>query len=121
VIYSQPTTTSTSHFEGEVVGYNNSVITMPTVGIVKIEPEEEEANIIIDVPAGAKLYIDGQLVNSENRKFHTPKLPKNKKFYYDLKAEMVVNGKPVTEERMIIVKAGDSINERFGALHTASK
>lgn len=109
-----PIHNSTSYFEGQVVQV------MPTIGTVKLESEEEdEANISIELPEGAKLYVDGHMINAESRKFHTPKLPKGKKFYYEMKAEMVVAGKAVTEEKTIIVKAGDKLTERFGTLYTA--
>ena len=42
-----------------------------------------------------------------------------KKFFYEVKAELVVDGKTVVEEKKVIVEAGASITESFAKLTAA--
>jgi uncharacterized protein (TIGR03000 family) len=110
-----PSTTTTHYYEG-------SVVTLPTVGTVKLEADEPEAaNIEIDLPEGSKLYVDGQMVSTQNRKLNTPPLQRGKQYYYEMKAEILVAGKVVEESRTVIVKAGETVTERFGKLYMAMK
>ncbi|MCU0702514.1 MAG: TIGR03000 domain-containing protein [Fimbriiglobus sp.] len=86
------------------------------------KPQAAPARLTIELPADAKLYVDGVLVKgaTNSRNFHTPDLPTGKSFYYDLKAEMVVDGETVTEEKRVVVKAGDAANESFVKLIAAA-
>lgn len=99
----------------------------PTITIdhatAKAKPNAAPARLTVELPAAAKLYVDGELVKGEsaNRNFHTPDLPGGKTFYYDLKAEVEVNGKTVTEEKRVLVKAGDAVSESFDKLIAAAK
>lgn len=87
------------------------------------KPEAAPARLTIELPASAKLYVDGRLVrgDSTSRNFHTPDLPPGKAFYYDLKAEVEVNGKMVFEDKRVLVKAGDVNTESFEKLIAAVK
>lgn len=99
----------------------------PTITIdhasAKAKPAAAPARLTVELPAAAKLYVDGELVKGESvsRNFHTPDLPGGKTFYYDLKAEVEVNGKMVTEEKRVLVKAGDAVSESFDKLIAAAK
>ena len=66
------------------------------------------SKVIIDTPESAKLYVDGQLMQtaSNHRVFQTPELAPGSVYFYDLKVEMVQNGKTVTEEKRIFVRPG---------------
>jgi uncharacterized protein (TIGR03000 family) len=102
----------------------SAVITMPSVGTAKLEDDEKQsANITVELPAGAKLYVDGNLVTGEDaiRHFHTPTLARGKQYVYLMKAEMTVAGKPVVEEKQVIVRAGDRVTEKFEKLSSAAK
>lgn len=79
------------------------------------------ANLKFKVPADAKLYVDGQLTTSTGpeRTFYTPPLERGKKFYYEVKAEMVLNGQTITEEKKVILEAGAHITEEFTVLLAA--
>ena len=95
---------------------------MPSIGTAKVEPEDSiGANLIVELPSKAKLYVDGRLIEGDalSRKFHTPILTKGKTYYYELKAEITVAGKPVVEERKVLVKAGETITEKFEKLASA--
>jgi uncharacterized protein (TIGR03000 family) len=86
-------------------------------------PEAVPARLTIELPASAKLYVDGRLVrgDSTTRNFHTPDLTPGKTFYYDLKAEVEVNGKTVFEDKRVLVKAGAANTESFEKLIAAVK
>ncbi len=79
------------------------------------------ANIKFTVPAETKLYVDGRLTpgTGTDRAFHTPPLGAGK-FFYDVKAELVVGGKTITEERRVIVEAGANLTESFPKLTAAA-
>jgi uncharacterized protein (TIGR03000 family) len=106
---------------GSVSYYEGSVVVMPAVGTAKIEQDDEKnqsASLIVELPAGAKLFVDGQLIpgDATARRFHTPVLVRGKTYYYDMKAELTVAGKPVVEERKVMVMAGQTVRETFGKL-----
>jgi uncharacterized protein (TIGR03000 family) len=107
--------TRISYYEGEV-------ISMPSIGTVKLESEDAaSANIRIELPAGAKLYVEGHLVDTSSGQFHTPPLRKGKAYYYDMKAEMTVNGKTLTDEKRVVVRGGETTVEKFGPTPLAAK
>ena len=110
---------------GSGIWYSESaVITMPSIGTAKLEDDEKQsANITVELPAGAKLYVDGNLVTGEEttRHFHTPTLARGKQYVYTMKAEVTVAGKPVVEEKQVLIKAGDRVTEKFEKLSAAAK
>ena len=90
--------------------------------IAKAKPQAGPARLTIEVPTDAKLYVDGQLTKGEGttRNFHTPDLSAGQTFYYELKAEVVVGGKTVTEIKTVLVSAGAVISEEFPKLIAAA-
>ena len=74
----------------------------------KASLEKVRSKVIIDTPENAKLYVDGQLMQtaSTHRVFQTPELAPGATYFYDLKVETVQNGKTQTEERRIYVRPG---------------
>ena len=81
------------------------------------------AKLLVDLPAEAKLYVDGQLTTStnENRVFTTPALQSGLTYYYDLKAEITRGGSTLTENKRVIVHSGDSIRTTFAVLEAELK
>jgi uncharacterized protein (TIGR03000 family) len=77
--------------------------------------------LIVELPADAQLFIDGQLMKtvSERRTFHTPAIVPGVKYYYDLQAVVVIDGKPQTESRRVIVEGGVSVETSFPKLLAA--
>jgi uncharacterized protein (TIGR03000 family) len=73
------------------------------------------ARVIIDLPANAKLYVDDRLSRSteEQRHFETPELTPGKAYQYDLRVEWTQDGKPVTETKKIVVRAGQITRASF--------
>jgi len=81
-----------------------------------------KARVIVQVPADAKLFIDDQLMRatSERRVFNTPALDVVQEYFYDVRAEVVRNGKTYSETKRVIVKAGAEVRTSFVSLANAA-
>lgn len=100
------------------------VMTIPVAPMTKPMSSDDKpmgANLKFQVPADAKLFVDGKLApgSGTERAFYTPPLARGQKFFYEVKAEVVVNGKTVTEEKKVIVEAGANLTETFPKLVAA--
>jgi uncharacterized protein (TIGR03000 family) len=99
------------------------VMTIPVAPTPKpgSDTQPESARLKFTVPAETKLYVDGKLApgSGTERAFFTPPLERGKKFFYEVKAELVVNGKTITDEKKVIVEAGANITEDFAKLTAA--
>mgnify|MGYP000602975723 CR=1 FL=1 len=76
----------------------------------------DRARLIVELPADATLYVDGQPIRTEPktvRVFTTPKLDPNLTYYYDLEAEVVRNGQRYAESRRVVVRANSEIRVVF--------
>jgi uncharacterized protein (TIGR03000 family) len=82
--------------------------------------ERDTASIILDVPAGALVYIDGNLMKSTaaNRTFTTPMLDADGTYFYNVKVIAEINGRKVEDTQKIFVKAGERSNASFAYLRT---
>lgn len=102
---------------------DNSSAQMNVAPGFAFNPVERPALLTVELPEGAKLFVDGQATRGEGnvRKFHTPSLPAGKSFYYELKAEITINGQTEVEEKRVIVKAGETLSESFPRLIAAAK
>ncbi len=78
----------------------------------------DRAKLIVELPADAKLFIDDRPMKttSGRRTFHTPALQSGQIYYYMLRAEVVRDGKPVTEERRVILRPGQVVRTDFNDL-----
>lgn len=95
-----------------------------TTAVAKVEAEEAPASVTVVLPENAKLTVNDVVVNAKGKQtFTTPKLEKGKSYFYTVKAELVRDGKPVTETRRIDVTAGKDVTIDFTstALLTASR
>ena len=74
-----------------------------------------KATLIVELPADANLYIDDRLMKSpsDKRTFSTPVLEPGQAFYYLVRAEMVRDGKTMTETKRVIVRAGEEVHASF--------
>lgn len=99
-------------------------VTFVPYGTTNLNPPDgsEKATLRVDMPSNAKLFVDGTEVTGtgSSRSFSTPALPRGQDFFYDLKAEITVDGKPVVEEKRVIVRAGGTANESFTKLSAAT-
>lgn len=84
---------------------------------VKEPPKEDlgQARIIIDVPQGAKLFIDGKQMKTEGSKrvFRTPTLNATQTYYYEVKTEVVRDGKTYTDSKRLVFRAGQDVTASF--------
>jgi uncharacterized protein (TIGR03000 family) len=78
------------------------------------------AQLVVDLPNDAKLYVDDRAMKSASahRVFTTPVLDSGKTYYYILRAEVVRDGKTVSQDRRVILRAGDRITASFADLGT---
>lgn len=78
----------------------------------KAELDANRAYLVVTLPEDAKLTIDdGATVStSRTRTFVTPELQKDKEFVYNLKAQIVREGKTLTLTKQAVVRAGQETN-----------
>jgi uncharacterized protein (TIGR03000 family) len=71
--------------------------------------EPAKSRIIVTLPEDAKLTIDDQPTKSTSaqRTFISPPLEPGKNFYYNFKATIVREGRPVTTRQQVRVRAGE--------------
>ena len=80
------------------------------------------ARVIVSLPADGKLFVDGQPIRNaaEIKTFRTPELSKGQQYFYEMRAEVVVDGKVVTQTRRVTLTAGDLIRADFSTLGKTS-
>ncbi|MBM4068653.1 MAG: TIGR03000 domain-containing protein [Planctomycetes bacterium] len=81
----------------------------------KGEVQLNRARLIVQVPAGAKLFIDDQPMTSTsaNRTFVTPVLQPGRTYYYEIRAEVVRDGRTVSENQRVILRPGEIARATF--------
>jgi uncharacterized protein (TIGR03000 family) len=82
------------------------------------DPAAAPAHITVRVPEDARSYVDGVVspLTSRKRSFDTPALQQGRSYYYDLKAEVVREGKTRARSARVIVQAGKQVDVDFGDL-----
>lgn len=78
------------------------------------------AKLVVEVPANSKLFIDDKLMKNASgvRSYNTPALQPGQAYYYIVRVETVRNGKPVSETRRVIVRAGQIARADFNDLQS---
>lgn len=73
------------------------------------------AKVIFRIPDNAKLFVDDQPVSVDESRttFRTPQLRKGEKYFYDLRVEVIREGRNQVENRRITLSAGDVIRADF--------
>jgi len=87
----------------------SAVVGMTALGLpAATRADEAPATIRVLLPADARLAIDGAPTQSTSavRNFVTPPLSAGQDFRYDLQARLIRDGKSVTIERRVVVRAG---------------
>jgi uncharacterized protein (TIGR03000 family) len=86
----------------------------------KAKPESsrvQRANVVVKLPQNAKLFVDDTHLSrqegSEVRNFVTPELKAGQEFFYTMRCEATVNGKPVAETKRVLIKAGSTVEVNF--------
>jgi uncharacterized protein (TIGR03000 family) len=79
------------------------------------EKQETRARLLVRLPADAQLYIDDNLMKSAStqRTFVTPLLRPGQTYFYDLRAEVVRDGKTVRQTRRVLLRPGDAVEATF--------
>jgi uncharacterized protein (TIGR03000 family) len=69
------------------------------------------ATIRMQIPQGAKLYVDGNPIEvmPGTRVFHTPVLNPGARYFYDFRLEVAVNGEIRREDRRVILESNQEI------------
>jgi uncharacterized protein (TIGR03000 family) len=85
-------------------------------------PAVRHAEVQVQLPADAKLYVEGQAVDlsTGNRKLVSPNLEPGRDYVYTVKAEAVRDGKTVSQTRQVRVRAGHLSQVDFGQLEEAA-
>ena len=70
---------------------------------------EAPATILVNLPADARLSIDGNATtsSSDRRTFNTPVLPVGEQFQYTLRAEILRDGRNIVETQQVNVRGGE--------------
>jgi uncharacterized protein (TIGR03000 family) len=92
----------------------------------KKQAQAAPARVTVRLPADATLTIDNVVcpLTSTTRVFESPKLEPGRQFVYTVKAEVVRDGRPVSESRRVIVEAGKKLEVNFkdlAAVQAASR
>jgi uncharacterized protein (TIGR03000 family) len=88
----------------------------PRTGGAPTKPASlNQAEVMVSLPAEAKLFIDGQATVSttSSRKFVSPELEQGKEYFYTLRAEIVRDGKTVSLSKEVTVRAGETVQASF--------
>jgi len=81
----------------------------------KTTQNEAPDTIVVRLPAGAQLLIDGRPTTSisETRYFVSPNLPRGRDYIYTLRAAVVRDGQQIAEEQRVTVRAGEEFRVPF--------
>jgi uncharacterized protein (TIGR03000 family) len=102
----------------------NPAVTPPGPEKSQIPPEKKQnetkvapgaALVVVALPADARLFVAGQPTQSTSdlRTFQTPELVAGETYAYVLRAEVIVEGKPTTQMKRILVRRGEEVHARF--------
>jgi uncharacterized protein (TIGR03000 family) len=88
----------------------------------KATDEAAPAKVIVQLPAGARLFVEGKEIalDPETGSFTTPKLEAGAAFVYTLKAQAIRGGRVVSETKDIRVSAGGQTRVRFRELEAVA-
>jgi uncharacterized protein (TIGR03000 family) len=87
-------------------------VAAPVAGKTVVQADGPPARVIVQVPEGAKLTVDGEVTQSTAavRTFETPALPAGRSYTYQLKVEYQQDGKAVTRSRTVTLESGRTVN-----------
>lgn len=90
------------------------------VGQTPSSTGNETARVTVRLPAAARLYVDGVLcpLASDTRTFDTPPLRPGRDYAYILKAEVVRDGKTLSNSKRVLVRSGETTSVDFGDMRT---
>ena len=94
-------------------------VNRPAVDAPKPGPRDgtsiNSATIIVSVPAEARVFVNGKVTSSTGtvRRYVSHNLEAGFSYTYELRAEMVVDGRVVAESKSITVRAGEAADLAF--------
>jgi uncharacterized protein (TIGR03000 family) len=95
-------------------------------GATEVKPEKKaaapnQATVIVQLPADARLFVDGQVADltSATRSFITPAIDMDRDYYYTIKAEADRNGRTLAQSKRVVIHAGQVSRVDFGDLASA--
>lgn len=79
---------------------------------------DSTARVVVELPADAKLFVDGRPTNStsERRLFRTPALQAGQVYFYELRAEVERNGQILSQSQRILLRQGETAQAAFKEL-----
>ncbi len=97
---------------------------METLPIPKAVPPAgklSRAKMVIDVPAQAMLYIDGQRMPNipGQRTFITPELQAGRTYYYEVKIVQIQDGREVAQTTQVTLRPGQVVAATFNPTNTS--
>jgi uncharacterized protein (TIGR03000 family) len=89
----------------------------------QISLNPNRARLIVTLPPDAKLFVDGQAMKTpaERRVFQSPRLEPGQLYYYNLRVEVVRDGRTITREQRVVVQGGRVTQTAFTDLPGASE
>jgi uncharacterized protein (TIGR03000 family) len=99
------------------------VAAAPTVVPAVAQSAGDQATVVVQLPADARMWVDGQAADltSATRSFQTPALDKGRDYYYTVRAEATRDGKVLSQSQRITVRAGQVSRVDFGDLTAAAR
>jgi uncharacterized protein (TIGR03000 family) len=84
----------------------------------KQESSLGRARLTVQLPADARLYVDDQPIRTskERQSFSTPRLEQGQRYYYEVRGEVVRDGKTVKETKRVVLRAGENVTVSFSTL-----
>jgi uncharacterized protein (TIGR03000 family) len=88
------------------------LVTLAEPAPAAVPPGGEKAHVNVMLPSEATLTIQGVRMSSTGsfREFVSPPLPFNQDFTYTISASWTFNGRDVTQERVVRVRAGERVD-----------
>jgi uncharacterized protein (TIGR03000 family) len=76
---------------------------------------DKRATLVVRLPADATLTVDDQATTSrsDRRTLMSPPLQNNREYYYTLRADVIRDGKPISETKRVTVRAGRESEVKF--------
>jgi uncharacterized protein (TIGR03000 family) len=102
------------------------LVMLPTVAVAlclcapAMAQDASPATIVVVSPKDARLYFDGVLTQQEGttRTFTTPPLAIGADYFYEIKAEVLRDGKPLVQTKRISVRAGETSRVDLSKIET---
>lgn len=101
VVYSSYAVPATVVVQSTNTAPATTIVSQPTI-------TNSPAKVVVQLPPNADLYIDDQKsqLSAATRTVVTPALPSGQDYYYDLRVETSVDGKKVSANKRVLLRAG---------------